>query len=153
MKAISIRQPWAFAITNLGKRVENRDRNTSVRGRVLIHAAKGCTSAEYVAARDFMVARGLAAADGLACLQTSVPGCEPPVLPPLAEMQRGGFVATAKLVEVLPRAGSTNPWHVTGCYGYVLEDVAPIEFLPYRGELGFFNVPDDVVAAARVVRA
>jgi len=41
VKAISVRQPWAYAILHLGKRVENRDwRGCSYRGPVLIHAAK-----------------------------------------------------------------------------------------------------------------
>ena len=41
MRAISIRQPWAWAILHAGKRIENRDwRGCSYRGPVLIHAAK-----------------------------------------------------------------------------------------------------------------
>jgi hypothetical protein len=40
MKAISIRQPWAFLILNHGKDIENRKWKTSFRGRVLIHASK-----------------------------------------------------------------------------------------------------------------
>lgn len=40
MKALSIQQPWAHAILNLGKDVENRTWPTGVRGRILIHAGK-----------------------------------------------------------------------------------------------------------------
>lgn len=47
MKALSIRQPWAWAILHTGKSVENRDWYTEYRGRVLLHASKGCTRAEY----------------------------------------------------------------------------------------------------------
>ena len=47
MKCISIRQPWASLIIHHGKDIENRDWGTNVRGRVLIHAAKGCTREEW----------------------------------------------------------------------------------------------------------
>ena len=40
MKALSIRQPWAAAIVQLGKNIENRTWATRFRGPILIHAAK-----------------------------------------------------------------------------------------------------------------
>lgn len=40
MKAISIKQPWAYLILEHGKDIENRKWKTKVRGRVLIHASK-----------------------------------------------------------------------------------------------------------------
>lgn len=39
LKALSIRQPWAWAILHAGKDVENRTWNTSYRGPLLVHAA------------------------------------------------------------------------------------------------------------------
>jgi len=39
MKALSIRQPWAFAIFRLGKDIENRTWATAHRGLLVIHAA------------------------------------------------------------------------------------------------------------------
>jgi hypothetical protein len=47
MKALSIRQPWAWLILHAGKDIENRDWPTRFRGRFLIHAAKGMTRDEY----------------------------------------------------------------------------------------------------------
>jgi hypothetical protein len=38
-RALSVRQPWAFAILHLGKDVENRRRRTYIRERVLIQAS------------------------------------------------------------------------------------------------------------------
>ncbi|MBF6567728.1 MAG: ASCH domain-containing protein [Candidatus Binataceae bacterium] len=38
-RALSIRQPWAYAILHLGKDVENRPWRTHYRGRILIQAA------------------------------------------------------------------------------------------------------------------
>ena len=38
-RAISIRQPWAYAILHLGKDVENRPMRTHYRGRIFIQAS------------------------------------------------------------------------------------------------------------------
>ena len=53
MKAITVRQPWAWLILHAGKDIENRTWPTNERGRVLVHAAKGCTRDEYEYAVDF----------------------------------------------------------------------------------------------------
>ncbi len=47
MKAITLRQPWAWAIINAGKDIENRNWKTHFRGKVAIHAAVGMTRHEY----------------------------------------------------------------------------------------------------------
>ncbi|NBF09766.1 ASCH domain-containing protein [Pseudomonas sp. Fl4BN1] len=47
MKALSIRQPWAWLIIHGGKDVENRSWHTKYRGRFLVHASKGMTRGEY----------------------------------------------------------------------------------------------------------
>ncbi len=40
MKAISIQQPWAWAILHAEKNIENRTWGTSYRGRIVVHAGK-----------------------------------------------------------------------------------------------------------------
>jgi len=40
MKAISIRQPYAYLIVNGHKDIENRNWKTKLRGRVLVHASQ-----------------------------------------------------------------------------------------------------------------
>lgn len=39
LRAISIRQPWAYAILHFGKDVENKPLRTHYRGRILIHSS------------------------------------------------------------------------------------------------------------------
>jgi hypothetical protein len=39
MKALSIRQPWAWAIICAGKNIENRTRRTNFRGTIAVHAS------------------------------------------------------------------------------------------------------------------
>jgi len=41
MKALTVKQPWAWAIIHRGKDVENRSKPTKHRGRLYIHAGKG----------------------------------------------------------------------------------------------------------------
>ena len=119
MKALSILQPWAWAILNLGKDIENRHWRTHFRGRFLIHTGKGFDSsgAEWLASR--------------------FPGRVPP-----PHYDRGGIVGSAVLRDCV--RASTSQWFF-GEYGFVLQGVKPISFIPYRGELGFFDVPDNVV--------
>lgn len=152
MKALSLRQPWAWAVLHAGKRVENRRWSTRFRGEILIHAAKGCTAKEYEGAVRWMLLRGLVT--GAAWLPSSVLGHAPvmlrvagrgcPEVPPLDELERGGIVGRARIVDVLPPSsnGPRAPWHMPEQYGFVLEDVTPLPFRPYRGSLQLFNVEE-----------
>lgn len=121
MKALSIRQPWAWLILNGGKDVENREWPTRYRGRVLVHAAKGMTRDEFQSAAIFAFGRiGMAS------------------LPPMDNLQRGGIVGSVEIVDCVQR--SSSHWFV-GRYGFVLRDPVLLPFTPWRGQLGFFDVP------------
>jgi len=122
MKFISIRQPWAWCIFH-GKPVENRSWWTNYRGPLGIHAAKGMTRAEYEFCRAFAARLGL-------------------TVPPMADLPRGGIVGRAKLVDCVSRHAS--PWFF-GPNGLVLEDAEPLPFIPLKGALGLFDVPEGVL--------
>jgi hypothetical protein len=122
--AISVRQPWAWAIVHLGKDIENRSWPTRLRGPVLIHASKGMTRGEYDDALEtFEFAR-----DHAALL----------VYPPAAELERGGIVGQAEIVDCVGRHNSR--WFF-GPFGFVLRNARPLPFRPCKGNLGFF-VPE-----------
>ena len=123
LPVLSIRQPWAWLILNAGKDIENRCWPTNFRGRFLIHAAKGCTKNEYGDAAMF----AWAATDGKS------------MIPPLAELPRGGIVGVAEIVDCVDE--SESDWFV-GEYGFVLRNVQPLEFLSVTGALGFFRLPN-----------
>lgn len=131
MKALSIRQPWAGLILLAGKDVENRQWATNFRGRVLIHAAKGCTRREYDEAMDFV-----ASIEGSRRAQL-IDGLQ------YGKLLRGGIVGIVSIVGCVRSSGS--PWF-TGKYGFVLEKPRPLPFFPCPGKLGLFDVPDDVVS-------
>jgi hypothetical protein len=58
--------------------------------------------------------------------------CEP------ADMDRGGIVGVARLVDCVTQ--SDSPWFV-GPYGFVLDRAQPVPFALFGGRLGFFEVP------------
>ncbi len=59
--ALSVRQPWAWAIIYASKDIENRswqavNHGLRQRGRIAIHASKGMTREEYEDASEFIAA-------------------------------------------------------------------------------------------------
>lgn len=79
LKALTIRAPWAWAIAQGWKRVENRSWATRFRGRIAIHAAVSKES------------------DADAAATFASLGLEPPT-----EFVRGAIVGTVELVDILP---------------------------------------------------
>ena len=67
------------------------------------------------------------------------------MLPAFEELPRGGFVGRARVVDAVREHQS--PWFF-GPLGLVLADARPIAFVPFKGMLGFFDVPDDITRAA-----
>lgn len=129
MKALSIRQPWAWLILYAGKDIENRNWPTAFRGPCLIHAAKGMTRREYEAAMDWVLD------------EPGINLCV--VLPEFGKLKRGGIVGEVEIVDCVQR--SDSPWF-TGPYGFVLRNPKPLPLREVRGMLGFFD-PDKGVAA------
>lgn len=122
MKALSIRQPWAWLIVNGHKDIENRDWATKFRGLVLIHASKGMTRDEYEDCK--FVTKGLK------------PALE---FPAFEALERGGIVGCAEITNCVTR--SASPWFY-GRYGFVLRGAEPLTFRAYKGSLGFFDVDE-----------
>lgn len=123
MKALSIRQPWAWLIIHGGKDIENRSWHAKLRGRFLVHAAKGMTNDEYIHAAAYARSIGVK-------------------VPPASELERGGIVGSVELVDSVNSHDS--PWYM-GEKGFVLRNPEPLPFKPLKGQLGFFDVPDSVM--------
>lgn len=119
MKALSIRQPWAWAILHAGKDVENRVWSTRYRGLVALHAAK---SIDADARRAFMEQ------------DYPLPGFD------AGSALLGAYVGTARLVDVVTQSDS-RWWQ--GPYGFVLSDVVAFDKpIPATGRLGLFTPAD-----------
>lgn len=123
MRALSIRQPWAWAILHAGKDIENRPRRTHLRGRILIHASAGMTRDEYD--------------DALSTISFAHPNPKSLLMPDLAGMLRGGIVGSVEIVDCFD-ATPGSPWFF-GPFGYRLRNPRPLPFWPCKGQLGFFT--------------
>jgi len=55
-------------------------------------------------------------------------------------LPRGGIIGSVILADCARRGGAVSPWF-QGPYGFVLRDPKPLDFLPFKGQLGFFDVP------------
>lgn len=119
MKAISIRQPWAWLIVNGYKDIENRSWCTKYRGPVLIHASQGMTRKDY---------NEICSAVVDAILPIDIPDYE--------ELQRGGIIGIATITDCVEE--SDSPWFV-GQKGFVLSDAKTLPFIPMKGKLSFFE--------------
>lgn len=128
---LSIRQPWAWLILNGGKDIENRTWPTNVRGRVLIHAAKGMTEDEYQSAR--LMCHQACGHPVYAC---RMPGNSPFTLPRFCDLKRGGLVGEVEIIDCVNK--SNSPWFV-GPFGFVLRNPVNKPFMPLKGRLGFFR--------------
>lgn len=118
MRALSIRQPWAFLIVNGYKDVENRDWKREVRGEILIHASRLCDPSGY----EF--------------LRRELPELYA-LVPPPDRIDRGGIVGKATITDCVT-------WHPSiwfrGKYGFLFDTdkSTPLPFKPCNGQLGFF---------------
>lgn len=127
MKALSVRQPWAWAIVRGIKRVENRSRRTTHRGPLLIHASRSRASIEDAAS----VIPDVADADSLPF---------------------GAIVGVVRLVDVVPVAEIADHPFAIGPWCWMLDDAETFDPIPWPGRLQVFDVPDAVIRRARVRR-
>ena len=131
MLALSVRQPWAWMILHGGKDVENRDWPTKVRGRVLIHAAKTMTKREWDHAWWFSHDTGAPLKAAKADLTYE-------------NIQLGGIIGSVEIYACVTEFHSH--WFM-GKYGFLLSNPRPLPFAPWRGRLGFFDIPVEELPA------
>jgi len=128
IKALSIRQPWAWLIVNGFKDIENREWPTRYRGRFQVHAGKTMTRGDYDACRLFC----------------SSIGFDISRIPSPHDLRLGGIVGEAEIVDCVDV--SDSPWFV-GSNGFVLRSPKVTPFVSCRGALGFFD-PVEIARAA-----
>jgi hypothetical protein len=122
---ISILQPYAWLIVNGHKDIENRGWATKFRGRILIHAGKKYSRRDHDEYAEDMLDMGIE-------------------LPAFDAMQLGGIVGSATVTDCVQEHPSK--WKILGSWGFVLKDQRVRPFVPYRGQLSIFGVPESVLA-------
>ncbi len=125
MKALSVQQPWAWALLYAGKTVENRTWPTEYRGSLLIHAGKKYDR------------------DGHKWIEANAAIVVPKDLP------RGGIVGRARVVGCVKDCPSI--WF-SGPYGFLLSERDPLPLFPWPGKLGLFDFPDELLPRLGVAR-
>jgi len=139
VKALSIKQPWAWLIANGFKDIENRNwRHTpKLRGRFLIHAGQRMDEEMGELLRRYVIGANVMSLTGFARVDSSTLSRLLKEYPGSSSLPVGGIVGEAEIVDVVRQSGS--PWFF-GPLGFVLKNARPLPFMPCRGQLGFFDV-------------
>ena len=134
LRALTLRQPWAWLIVEGEKDIENRPWNANLRGAFLIHAAARMTPADYRAAEEMAAA------------------VDPSIrLPEPEELVFGAIVGGASIFDVLEPAAVVRGWRMPGQYGFVLDRAwACAEPVPCRGFQRWWRPAPEILAAVRV---
>lgn len=129
MKALTVRQPFAYLIAAGIKRIENRTWPTSHRGALAIHAGRSPPDAD--------------ALDDLGRLGFPIP----------AGLTYGAIVAVVELLDCvalanLPRDLAGDPF-AGGPWCWILADARPVGPIPCKGKLGLWAAPGGIAAKLR----
>lgn len=124
--ALSVRQPWAWAIIHGGKTHENRSgaavgyMGAAVGKRIAIHASLGMTRNEYIEALEVMRDIGVT--------------CPAPHL-----LDRGGIIGSVLVTRItLPKERPASRWFF-GPRALELADAMHFPFVGCKGALGLFK--------------
>ena len=133
LRAITVRQPWAWAVVYGGKDVENRSRNIagSFRGPVAIHAGLAKYEQDNMSSRAHRDAHG-------GEVDTAI--------------VYGAIIGVVDLVDVHQghlHSGECSVWSQPGAVHLLLRNPRPLTRpIPYKGALGLWTLPDDVLDGA-----
>lgn len=143
MRALTVQQPWAWAIMQGGKAIENRTQRWKYRGPLAIHA--GARWSDRGDDSDLVHAHW-----------HSDHHCDGGQLP-RHEFVMGAIIGVVDLVDAHPDTGCCRPWGESAYTEHggrerraithlVLEDPRLLtEPIPCRGLLGLWTPPDDVI--------
>lgn len=140
MYALSVHQPWAWAILNAGKNVENRKWRTNYRGPLLIHAAKSQTTYNAQDLERWKKWFGVC-------------------LPPWSELVTGAIVGVVEVVDCVrpvwtvpervevPGLGESK-WALPEYWSWVLANPRPFDVaIAARGGQRLFKVNDNLISS------
>ena len=136
MKAITVHQPWAWAIIHAGKDIENRSWNWGGTGELAIHAGKTWDPYGEV----FMLRLGIHV--------------------PSDDLVSGAIIGVVNVTGVhhanrcteqfgLPSPKRCSQWATPMSYHWKLDRPRPIEPISCRGKQQLWNVPEDAEALIR----
>lgn len=145
MKALTVKQPWAWSIIQGGKDVENRTTAWKYRGPLVIHAGRRVSD------------RGMESP-----LYREALGDRDTWTDESAALWSGRIIGIVELVDLHPASPGCceSPWGEEQYVEHggrlrrqlvhlVLEEPRAVEPVPCNGALGLWDVPDDIAAQVR----
>jgi hypothetical protein len=126
MKTLTVQQPWAWAIVEGIKRIENRTWVTPYRGPLLIHAGKGRKWIGHPLAHDLC-----------------------PEAPPESELIFGYILGGVEIVDCVPVVQVVDDRFASGPFCWILANPWKLAHpVPLAGKLGLFDYPINLTAEA-----
>ena len=130
MKALTVLQPWAWALIHGPKRIENRSWATYYRGPLVIHAGKS---------RKW--------------LDVGVPALRENGIAIPDNFEYGAIIGIVDLVECFHYSVLTDAQrcdvYAHGPFCWVTANPRPLQPHTWKGAQGLWTIPDDVIAAIR----
>ncbi len=116
LRALSLKQPWAWLVVNGFKNIENRTWQTKHRGPLLIHASRSLDLLTPTVHEEMRREYGV-------------------VLP--EQFQLGGIIGVVDVVDCVRKHPSK--WKFRGSWGWVLENPRRLPFRECKGFVGLFK--------------
>jgi hypothetical protein len=133
VKALSVRQPWAFAIVMGFKPVENRDFTRQHRGPTLIHTGKNAEHGNLTPVLMQIADQSCMRLRDVRALYDK-------------HFALGAIVGKVNIADCVK--SHPSKWFF-GPFGFVMTDAQWCEPFPWRGQFDFFEVPETVVSRLR----
>jgi hypothetical protein len=151
VRGLTIKQPWAFAIAEGFKTVENRSRRTNYRGQLLIHAGLAVDYSVSIVRYSRAAAIRFDELGGRSNYWDSRGYIPSRIVPaPPTALALAAVIATAQLVGCHEASdGCCAPWGFPDQWHWELADVQPLQrAVPKAGALGLWKPDADLIAAA-----
>ena len=143
IKALSVRQPWAWLLVNNHKPLENRSWPTSLRGRLAIHASGTMSATEYDNARwSVDLVNECKRETPWPWEAPGTPMVRPPiVLPVRSEIELGGLVGSVEIYDCRLKDPKRQPEEISAWenshqkYSWMSRNGRPSKLIPCKGSL------------------
>jgi hypothetical protein len=150
-RGLTIKQPWAFAIAEGFKTIENRSRRINYRGTLLIHAGRTLDDSVSIARYSRDAAIRLTELGGRSNYWDARQHLPSRIVPPPpTSLALSAVIATAELVGCHEAVdGCCAPWGFPDCWHWELANVQPLKHAVAKaGALGLWKPAAELLAAA-----
>lgn len=154
LKALTVRQPWAFAIAEGFKTIENRTRRTHHRGEVLLHTSRQLDGGVSIVRYSRDAARRLDQLGGRANFWDAADAVPSRMFTNPPTLALTGIIGTVRITGCHQAGDDCLPacevWGEPGTWHWELADARPLPAaVPVKGALGLWTPDEDVQQAVR----